>query len=104
MNNSLNSNDEKNPNPSGLTEPKDGVTRRRFMTLFGGSVASLAVTACGGGASDSPRSSTQLGMLTVGRPKASPPPPPPAPAPTPTPAPTPEPAPAPAPEPPPPTS
>lgn len=52
----------------------EGVTRRRFMTLFGGSVASLAVTACGGGggAGADASQSSQLAMLTVGGPTTSP--------------------------------
>src|SRR5437764_1418154 len=50
MNHSSNFNDDKNQASLGQNEPKDGVTRRRFMTLFGGGVASLAVTACAAGA------------------------------------------------------
>ena len=70
--------DEKNQASPDQTELKDAVTRRRFMTLFGGGVASLAVTACGGGGSAGDvQSASQLAMMTLGGRKPSPPPPPP---------------------------
>lgn len=73
MNHSSKNHDEKNKISLGQIEPNNGVTRRRFMTLFGGSVASLAVTACGGGSSTGTDASesAQLAMLTVGGPKTS---------------------------------
>lgn len=72
MTHSSKSNDEKNKASLGQIEPKDGVTRRRFMTLFGGGVASLAVTACGGGSPDSTaQSESQLAMMTIGTPKTT---------------------------------
>jgi hypothetical protein len=73
MTHSSKNHDEKNKSSFGQIEPKDGVTRRRFMTLFGSSVASLAVTACGGGGSTGAvaSDSAQLAMLTVGGPKPS---------------------------------
>ena len=75
MKNSSKFNDEKNQASFGQNDSKDGVTRRRFMTLFGGGVASLAVTACGGGGADSAtQSSTQLAMMTLGGSKPTTPP------------------------------
>jgi hypothetical protein len=94
--NDSNINDEKNRTSPADIEPKDGVTRRRFMTLVGGGVASVAVTACGGGGAGEGQSASQMAMMTVGRPKTSPPPPPP-PTTDPTPPPTTDPTPTPTP-------
>lgn len=49
-------------------EPKDGVSRRRFMALFGSTVASLGLQGCGGAGEEGEetlQSAAQLPLMTV---------------------------------------
>jgi hypothetical protein len=68
MNRSPNFDDEKSQASLGQTEPKALVTRRRFMTLFGGGVASIAVQGCGGGGANGgePGGAVSMPLLVMG--------------------------------------
>lgn len=66
MNRFSNHSDEITNSADNAGELNDGVTRRRFMTLFGSGVASLTLSACGGANEEETAiQSKQLPMLTV---------------------------------------
>jgi hypothetical protein len=68
MNRFFNSADEANALTSiNENDSDESLTRRRFMTLLGGGVASLAVQGCGGGANESAdRTAVLMPLLVVG--------------------------------------